>query len=126
MTLYVQIAIFGILGVFSRYFIQILLGRILSLSFPIGTFLINILGSFLIGVIYVLGFEKTMINPELRIGIMVGFLGGLTTFSSYSLESLHLFEQAKPHLALFYFIGTPILGFGATLIGVWITRKNIF
>lgn len=90
---------------------------------PFDTFLINIFGAFAIGIIYVLGVEKSHISQDLRIGIMVGFLGGFTTFSSYCLDGVKLLENLKYFQAIIYLCLSPILGVLATFLGIMLTRK---
>jgi len=121
----VLIGLFGVLGVFARYFFGILIGKYLAPPFPYGTFVINLTGAFFIGVIYVLGTERSAIPPDLRIGLLVGFFGGYTTFSSYCLESLRLVEEAQYWYAAAYFILSPVLGFLAVLGGTVLTRTII-
>ena len=112
----------GLAGVYSRYFIGILVSRFFVTSFPLATMSINLAGSLLIGVVYVLGLEHAIISEDLRIGIMVGFLGGFTTFSSYCLESTRLIEQGEWSRMAVYFLLSPLLGLGATLGGMALTR----
>lgn len=119
------IGLFGLLGVFARYFLGTFIGKYLVPPFPYGTFIVNLTGAFLIGVVYVLGIERSAITPDLRIGILVGFLGGYTTFSSYCLESLRLVEEAQYWYAAAYFIFSPILGFASVLGGTFLTRALI-
>jgi fluoride exporter len=114
---YLWIAIFGLIGVFCRYFLS------LNVSQPYGTLVINIIGAFVIGIIYVLGNEKKLINSELTIGITTGLLGGFTTFSSYCLDTIKLIEKGDLLLATFYFIGTPLIGLLVCFIGVILGRK---
>lgn len=116
------IMIFGVLGVLSRYYAGTFVAKVLSPTFPYGTFMINITGAFLIGMVQVLGIERNSIPPDLRVGIMVGFLGGYTTFSSYSLESFRLIEQAEFLKAAAYFILSPALGLLAVTGGVFFAR----
>lgn len=116
------IAVFGVCGVFCRYYLGIAAFRFYPHPFPFGTFLINILGSFLIGVVYVAGFERSLISEDLRVAINVGFLGGFTTFSAYSLETITLFNDAKYALAARYFILSPVLGALAAFSGIYLTR----
>lgn len=71
----VYIGFFGVLGVFSRYFMDIVVGKYLPTPFPFGTFFTNLLGALVIGVIYVLGVERAALSADVRIGVMVGFLG---------------------------------------------------
>jgi CrcB protein len=118
----VFIAIFGVLGVLSRYVVGNFVAKILPPPFPYGTLLINITGAFAIGVIHVIGIERVSLSPEIRIGIMVGFLGGYTTFSSYCLESVRLIEDAEFMKAALYFVASPILGFLAASGGITLTR----
>ena len=122
MTL-LYVGIFGLLGVFSRYFIGIIFKKIFNTSFPYDTFIINILGAFLIGIVYVLGSEKNQISPELRAGIMIGFLGGFTTFSSYCLDAIKMFENLKYIQGFLYISLSPIIGTFAAILGILIARK---
>lgn len=116
------IIIFGVLGVLSRYGAGLLVPKLLPPPFPYGTFLINITGAFLIGVIHVLGSERTVLPADLRVGIMVGFLGGYTTFSSYCLEAVRLVDDAEYLRAALYFIGNPVVGFASAAGGMVLTR----
>lgn len=116
------VMIFGVLGVLSRYFGGLLVSRWLPPPFPYGTFLINLTGAFLIGVIQVLGVERADLSPDLRVGIMVGFLGGYTTFSSYCLESIRLIEEGQLARAAVYFVASPALGLLAVTGGIFLTR----
>jgi CrcB protein len=116
------IALFGVAGVFARYLTGLWAQRAWGTAFPFGTLAVNLLGSFVIGAIYVVASEARLISDDLRLGVMVGFLGGFTTFSSYSIESLHLMEQGRLGHSLLYFVGSPLLGLLACLGGVWAGR----
>lgn len=116
------ISIFGVLGVLSRYGAALFFSKYSPPPFPLGTFFINVTGSFLIGVVYALGVERSILNADLRSGLMVGFLGGYTTFSSYALETLILWNEKKSVLALLYFGASPVLGLLAAGGGVWVAR----
>ncbi len=118
----ISISFFGVLGVLARYFMGILVGKTLPYLFPFGTFVINILGAFLIGIIYVLGIERAMMSPELRSGMMIGFLGGFTTFSSYCLETARLIEEAEYLYATLYFVLSPVVGLIALFGGLLLAR----
>ncbi len=121
MTL-LSIAAFAVLGAFARYgqtlFVQGLLGR----QFPFATLSINVLGSFLMGLLFFLTLERLSISPALRTGILTGGLGAYTTFSTFSLESLSLFEQGEPAKALLYIVGSCVLGIGAAALGAYLAR----
>ena len=112
---------FGVLGVFSRYGVGNFFAKSYP-SFPAGTFVINIAGSFAIGIIYVIGAERALVSEELRIAIMVGFLGGFTTFSSYSLEVARLLQSSHFLTGTLYAVLSPALGILATLAGILLAR----
>lgn len=119
----VYLAIFGLLGVFSRYYFARIIHKYFSISFPIDIFTINVVGAFIIGIVYVLAFEKSQINHELRVGLMVGFLGGFTTFSSYCLDTFKLFYTGKILQCFLYFSLSPMLGILFTFLGIYLARK---
>ena len=84
----------GGLGATTRYLISLNLSRYLEVNLPISTFLVNVIGSFIIGFLYILFIEKADITPVVKLALTVGFCGGLTTFSTFSLE---LFEMLGNH-----------------------------
>jgi fluoride exporter len=113
---------FGLVGILSRYYLGVLFQRLQISGFPWATLTINLSGSFLIGVVFVLGVEHAWFSEDVLVGIMVGLLGGYTTFSSYCLESSRLLETgAWPKLAV-YFVLSPVLGLTMTLCGLCLTR----
>ena len=91
----ISIAIGGAAGSLCRYGmsngIYLLLGR----SFPYGTLAVNILGSFILGIVYILMIERASISEELRAGITIGLLGAFTTFSTFSIETINLIESGE-------------------------------
>ncbi len=117
------IAAFGLIGVFSRYYLGLFIPKFLGPPFPYATFLINVVGAFIIGTVYVLGVERAVISPDLRVGIIVGLLGGFTTFSSYCLEAVRLAEQAEYFYAALYILLSNGAGLVATFGGILLTRK---
>lgn len=119
---FVWIGFFGMLGVFSRYLVGLGAIKVLPPTFPFGTLTANLVGAFLIGLLYVICVEKSLVTENLRLGIIVGFLGGFTTFSSYTLESVRLLEEARYISALFYFIASPLLGAMGTFFGLILGR----
>jgi fluoride exporter len=115
------VGILGLLGVLCRYGVdRLFIAQ--TTSFPIGTFGINILGAFLAGVVYTLGSGKILISPEIQTGLMVGFLGGFTTFSAYCLQSVRLIESGKYSNAFIYLSVSPILGVAAVMAGIKLAR----
>jgi len=95
MHVVVLIAGFGALGCVTRYLVSGWVYGILGRSFPYGTFAVNIMGAFIIGLIMELGIRSTSLPANLRTGLTVGFLGGLTTFSTFSYETFRLLEEGE-------------------------------
>ena len=122
MSTYIAIAFGGAIGAVSRYWLYSAVQRLHDSGFPLGTFVVNGLGSFLIGVFFVLLAEKAQIAEQWRPIIVVGFLGGLTTFSTFSLDALLLFEQGHYNTALFYIISSIVLCLIAAFAGMQLTR----
>jgi CrcB protein len=116
------IALFGALGALTRFCIGLLVERHLSPDLPIATLGINVTGSFLIGFLLTLSLQSITLSPELRLGIVVGFLGSFTTFSTFSLEVVKLFERDSFALGVGYLFVSPILSILATLLGIRISR----
>ena len=119
---WLAVAIGGALGSMTRYGVALLLPSVAG-KFPWPTFTVNLLGSFLIGVVYVVIVEKQMLSPEMRLWLMTGFLGGFTTFSSFSLETLQLWQQGQVVQALIYVISSVVLCLIAVAIAVTLTQK---
>lgn len=86
------VALGGSIGAVFRYLISIFMIQVFGSSFPFGTLLVNVLGSFLMGVIYAQG-QMSHISPELKALIGIGLLGALTTFSTFSNETLLLLQE---------------------------------
>jgi len=93
------IAFFCACGGLARYYLSGWAYDLLGRAFPYGTFVVNVIGAYLIGLIMELGLQSTIISDPLRVGLTIGFLGGLTTFSSFSYETLKLLEDGQLLLA---------------------------
>jgi CrcB protein len=91
--------------------------------FPYATLSINVGGSFMMGFLFVETLERLTVPPALRAGILTGFIGGYTTFSTFEMEILLLVEQGAPFKALFYTLLSVILGFAAAFGGAYIARS---
>lgn len=89
------IALFCACGGLTRYYLSGWIYSLLGRSFPYGTFAVNIIGAYLIGLIMEIGLRSTAIPDALRLGLTVGFLGGLTTFSTFSYETFSLLEDGQ-------------------------------
>ena len=118
----IGLAIFGTLGVLSRYYIDKHFEYATPTIFPWHTFTINVLGSFLIGVIYILASERTLISEPWRLILTTGFLGAFTTFSAFSIQNFLLIEDGRLGLAVIYSSTSVIAAIFGTWIGVTITR----
>jgi CrcB protein len=99
MKIAATIAIFCAGGGLTRYYLSGWIYSLLGRVFPYGTFVVNIVGAFLIGFIMELGLRSTFVPVTLRLGLTVGFLGGLTTFSTFSYETFSLLEDGQFLLA---------------------------
>ena len=88
-SVWVYVALGGMLGTLSRYFVQNLLPLRSPSAFPLGTLLINLLGSLVLGVVLRMTLDTT-VSPELRVGLAVGLCGGFTTMSAFAYETLGL------------------------------------
>ncbi len=102
------IALGGAGGAVSRYLLANWVHSLWQGHWPMGTMLVNMVGSAAIGVIFVL-IEKSLIHPDWRGVLMVGFLGAFTTFSTFSLEAIQLWESGHATHALAYMIGSAVL-----------------
>ncbi len=122
MYYYLAIAFGGAAGAVSRYWLSTTVERFNGTTFPLGTFFVNIVGSFLIGVFFIILAEKLHLVDQWRPIIIIGFLGAMTTFSTFSLDALLLFQQGHYNSALFYILGSVILSLLAAFFGMQITR----
>jgi CrcB protein len=123
MWTYTLIAGFGVLGCWARYGMTNLVQSIYGRDFPYATLSINVGGSFLMGFVFIETLERLTVSPALRTGILTGFIGGYTTFSTFEMEILLLVEQGAPFKALFYTLLSVILGFAAAFGGAYIGRS---
>jgi CrcB protein len=113
------------IGGVSRYLLGSLLQRLMTDGFPGGTIVINVTGSFLLGVILQYAIETTAISPELRAFLTIGFCGGYTTFSTFSYESLTLMEDGQWSRAAAYVGLSVVLSIAAAFLGMVAARQLI-
>ncbi|MCW3173952.1 fluoride efflux transporter CrcB [Shewanella subflava] len=92
MTNILFVALGGSIGAVLRYLMSIFMIQVFGSSFPFGTLLVNVLGSFLMGIVYALG-QLSHLSPEVKSFVAVGLLGALTTFSTFSNETLLLMQE---------------------------------
>lgn len=123
MWAYVAIAIGGVLGCWARYAMTNLVQAIYGREFPYATLSINVLACFLMGFLFEETLERLTISPVLRVGILTGFIGGFSTFSTFAMESLLLAEQGEPAKGLLYVFVSIVLGLAAVTGGVYLARS---
>lgn len=117
------IAVGGTLGCWARYGMTGAMQAAFGRSFPIATMSINVLGSFLMGFLFILTLERLSISPPLRAGMLTGFLGGFTTFSTFEMEALLLTQQGSAAKAALYVVLSVVLGFVAAFGGAFAARS---
>ena len=117
------IAIGGALGSVLRFLASSWAYNRLGSDFPYGTLLVNVLGSLLVGVLYTLLVERSALDPIWRAGLVVGVLGGFTTFSAFSMETVNLIAGGEFPKALANILLSVCLCLTATWLGVVSARQ---
>jgi CrcB protein len=118
----IAIAVAGALGALSRYGLGSLVSRRTSDAFPWGTFVVNISGAFILGLILTLATERWDFAPWLRLGLTTGFLGAYTTFSTLTFETYKLTADRAFGLAAANMLGSCAAGLCAVYLGVVLAR----
>ncbi len=112
----------GFIGTVSRYLTTVIVHKYCATSFPLGTFVINVLGCFLIGVFYGLSERGSIMSAEWRMFLTVGFCGGFTTFSTFANDNLALLHDSKFLYFALYTGLSVMLGLFATYFGNMLTK----
>ena len=120
-SIVLSVALGGSIGAVLRYLISLYVIKALGSAFPYGTLSVNVLGSFIIGFLF-LYFEQT-ISPNLKAMLMTGLLGALTTFSTFSLETLLLIQEGLFTKAFLNILINVILSISFTMLGMAVFRK---
>ncbi len=113
----------GALGSALRFWMSTWVHGIAGRGFPYGTLTVNVLGSFVMGLLCVLLIDKLNVSLEWRAALLTGVLGGFTTFSSFSMETLTLFEMGEPFKASLYILLSIAVCLAATWVGVVVARQ---
>ncbi len=116
------IALGGAGGAVARYAIATWVHELWEGHMPVGTLLVNLMGSFAIGVVFVLIVEKQYIHADWRGVSMVGFLGAFTTFSTFSLETIQLMESGHLFHAMGYMLMSVVICVAAAGTAIYLTR----
>ncbi|MEE9193919.1 MAG: fluoride efflux transporter CrcB [Thermodesulfobacteriota bacterium] len=111
----------GAIGALSRYTLSNLISKSFQTNFPLGTLGVNLLGCFIIGIVWQFS-EHYSIEKNLRLFFFLGLLGAFTTFSTFGLESLHLFKDGYMKSALLNIFLNNILGIVLVLLGIYIYK----
>ncbi|MEE9327773.1 MAG: fluoride efflux transporter CrcB [Cocleimonas sp.] len=113
----------GGLGALMRFLLSNAITNGFGNAFPYGTLTVNVLGSFVMGLLAVLLMERMQLDPLIRLGVFVGFLGAFTTFSTFSMETMNLFEQGQIIRALLNMLLSVILSVFAVWLGVILGKQ---
>lgn len=119
------VALGGALGSVSRFLMGPALQRAFNATFPVGTLIINILGSLVLGFVMRLAIEGVSVTPEARAFIAVGFCGGFTTFSTFSYEAIRLLEDGEGWRAAAYIVASVMLSLLAAFVGLVAARELV-
>ena len=116
------ISVGAVLGANARYWFGLWAAQKWGAGFPLGTFLINISGSLLLGFFMTLATQRLLIDPRWRLLFAVGFLGAYTTFSTYTYESFELLAQGQWAAGLANLLGSTLAGLLAAALGVVLAK----
>jgi len=109
------IGVAGFIGTLSRYWMSGVIARRYGETFPTGTLLVNLVGCFLVGLLFYLMEERFLVNQTVRAVVLIGFLGGFTTFSSFGLQTFTLLQDREFAFAILNLTASNIVG----LLLVW-------
>jgi CrcB protein len=111
----ILIGLAGFIGTLSRYWLSGVVARRYGETFPMGTLVVNFVGCFLVGLLFYLLQERFLVNQTVRTVVLIGFLGGFTTFSSFGLQTFTLLQDGEFGLAALNILGANVIG----LVLVW-------
>ncbi len=117
------VGIFGGVGCVLRYLISSGLNTWLGRAFPYGTLAVNVIGSFIIGVVFEVALRGSVMSPTLRLALTAGFLGGLTTFSAFSFETVELFLNGKYLTSALNILISLVVCLLSTYFGISLVRQ---
>ena len=121
-TLILAVAAGGAVGAVARYLTGAAMTQLLGQSWPYGTFTVNIAGSLLMGMLIEATAPVWSLSAEMRALLITGVLGAFTTFSTFSLDAVTLWQRGQQELAGLYVAGSVVLGIGSLLVGMRLMR----
>ena len=113
----------GALGAVARYLVFIAAGHVLGAAFPFGTLIVNVVGSFAMGALTEIMALVWSASTQTRLFLVVGFLGAFTTFSTFSLDFVVLYERGRLLLCALYVGASVVCSIGALFFGMWVFRR---
>ncbi|HEY7120954.1 MAG TPA: fluoride efflux transporter CrcB [Solirubrobacterales bacterium] len=119
---YLLVAVFGAAGAVSRYWLDGWVTDMTRGQFPWGTFVVNLLGAFALGIVVAVTTERLILSADWRVALGIGYLGAFTTFSTYCYETVKLAEDGALGMALFNSVGMLALGLIAATLGLALGR----
>jgi CrcB protein len=125
MSQLLAVAAGGVTGAVARYLVYIAVGLLLGTSFPYATLLVNVVGSFAMGVLVELMALVWSASIEMRLFLTTGILGAFTTFSTFSLDFAVLYERRAFALCALYTIASFVLSVGALFAGLYLVRRIV-
>lgn len=123
MTTWIAVMLGGALGSGARYGVGLWLKNIYP-TFPLATLMVNAVGGLLIGLLAAYSMGRADFPAALRLGLITGVLGGFTTFSAFSLETLELWQNGHSSAALLNITLNIVLSLGACALGLWLARAS--
>jgi fluoride exporter len=122
---YFAVGVGGFVGSIVRFWLATYIGQRMGTRFPYGTFLINVSGSFLIGVVMTILTERTHLSPTWRYLIPIGFIGGYTTFSTFEYETLRAIQDGQFTIGLLNIVLSVVLGFLMVWTGAMVGKAIV-
>ena len=117
------LGVFGGMGCIARYLVSGWVYTLAGKTLPYGTLAVNVTGSLLLGLVMEGSLRSTMLSPDLRFGLTVGFLGGFTTFSTFSYETVRLLEEGSVVAAGANILLNISVCIVAALLGIYLARQ---
>jgi CrcB protein len=122
---YFAVGVGGFVGSIARFWLSTYIGQRMGTRFPYGTFLVNISGSFLIGMVMTILAERTQLSPTWRYLVPIGFIGGYTTFSTFEFETLRAIQDGQFTIGLLNVVLSVVLGFAMVWTGAMVGKAIV-